>query len=204
MRNLTLRATILASIFVITPSGFAENVTQPPPVNMFGGASYHGEPALAVTAALVEAGGGPNNFSFASALVHMLGTEVVNAELAKLTEQYGADAVNTFVGGMDLAIKLSLKHASDAGVTLPQPAQLTGVELAKTLVRAGTAPDGAFWSGYLFDRAISHALHNRVMADINATAGYEADHTTHKILNQAMFDVAQALGMHDVKLASLH
>ncbi len=42
------------------------------------------------------------------------------------------------------------------------------------------------------------------MADINQTAGYEADRTTHKILNQAMYDVAQALEMKDLKLADLH
>jgi hypothetical protein len=34
--------------------------------------------------------------------------------------------------------------------------------------------------------------------------GHAADESTHKILNQAMYDVAQALGMKDVKLASLH
>ncbi len=34
--------------------------------------------------------------------------------------------------------------------------------------------------------------------------GHDADKNTHKILNQAMYDVAQALGKKDVKLASLH
>jgi len=42
------------------------------------------------------------------------------------------------------------------------------------------------------------------MADINANVSYEADKITHKIFNQAMYDVAQALGMNDVKLAELH
>ncbi len=174
------------------------------PVNMFGGASYQGEPALAVTAALVKAGGGSEKFSFAKALVSMLGMETVNAEVAKLTRQYGEAEVNTFLGGMDLAINLSLKHATQAGVSLPEPAPLSGAELAKTLVTAGTTPDGTFWSGYLFDKAVSNKIHHQVMVDINNSAGYEADLTTHKILNQAMYDVAQALGMKHVKLASLH
>lgn len=65
------------------------------PINMFGGVSYQGEPALAVTAALVQAGGGSENFSFAKALVSMLGEETVNAEVAKLTQQYGEAEVNT-------------------------------------------------------------------------------------------------------------
>ncbi|MBO1927228.1 hypothetical protein J3998_06525 [Thiomicrorhabdus sp. 6S2-11] len=174
------------------------------PMNMFGGVSYQGEPALAVTAALVKAGGGSENFSFATALVSMLGEEAVNAEVAKLTQQYGEAEVSTFIGGMDLAINLGLKHATQAGVSLPEPAPLSGVELAKTLVTAGTTPDGTFWSGHLFDKAVSHKIHNQVMEDINNSAGYETDLITHKILNQAMYDVAQTLGMNHVKLASLH
>lgn len=172
--------------------------------NMFGGAAYLGQPALPVTAALVKAGGGANHFSFAAALVSMLGEKTVNAEVAKLTQQYGKQAVHTFITGMDYAIKDGLKRATEAGVTLPEPADLEGVELAKTLVKAGTTPDGTFWSGHLFDKAISHALHNQVMDDINSNVSYEADMTTHKLLNQAMYDVAQALGMTEVKLASLH
>ena len=42
------------------------------------------------------------------------------------------------------------------------------------------------------------------MIDINANEGYQADKISHKILNQAMYDVAQALGMKEVKLADLH
>ncbi|WP_286828773.1 MULTISPECIES: hypothetical protein [Kordiimonas] len=173
-------------------------------VNMFGGAAYVGEPALAVTAALVEAGGGVEDFSFANALVTMLGEETVNAEITKLTEQYGTQEVHTFISGMDMAIIYSLKRADERGITLPEPAALSGLELAKVLVQAGLTPDGTFWSGYMFDKAVSHPIHNRVMVDINEKAGFAADKTTHKILNQAMYDVAQALGMKDVKLAKLH
>ena len=175
-----------------------------PPVNMFGGTAYHGEPALAITAALVKAGGGAEEFSFADALVAMLGEDLVNAEISKLTKQYGKDQVDTFISGMDMAINYSLTRVTEAGISLPEPADLSGPALAKQLVKAGTAPDGTFWSGYLFDRAISHQLHNQVMADINASAGYDADKTTHKLLNQAMYDVAQILGLTDVKLAELH
>lgn len=174
-------------------------------MNWFGGPIYKGEPALGATAALVKAGGGAENFSFAQALVSMLGQKTVNAEVAKLNKQYGEDAVQNFINGMDFTIKDGLKRATEAGVTLPEPpAELHGVALAKALVKAGQAPDGTFWSGHLFDVAISHQLHNAVMADIEAKAGHYTDRNTHLMLNQAMYDVAQALGMHDVKLASLH
>ena len=84
------------------------------------------------------------------------------------------------------------------------PADLHGAALAKALVQAGTAPDGTFWSGYLFDKALSHPIHVRVMADIDAKFGHGSDENTHRILNQAMYDVAQALGEKSVKLASMH
>ena len=188
----------------------AENAPQAAPahamaMNWFGGPVYDGAPALAATAALVQAGGGAEHFSFAQALVAMLGEKTVNAEVAKLTKQYGKKDVDGFLNGMTFAITDGLKRATEAGVKLPDaPADLKGVKLARTLVQAGTAPDGTFWAGYLFDKAISHKLHNQVMVDIDVKYGHGADQNTHKILNQAMYDVAHALGDTHVKLASLH
>lgn len=174
-------------------------------MNWFGGPAYMGEPALEATAALVKAGGGAENFDFSTALVSMLGEDTVNAEVKKLTEQYGEDEVGKFVDGMTWAVKDGLKRATEAGVSLPEaPADLEGEKLARALVKAGVADDGVFWSGYLFDVALSHDLHNKVMADIEAEFGHDMDKLTHKILNQAMYDVAQALGEKDVKLAELH
>jgi hypothetical protein len=174
-------------------------------MNWFGGPTYNGAPALDVTAALVAAGGGAADFSFAKALVSMLGEKTVNAEVAKLTKQYGEKNVTDFINGMTFAVKAGLKRATEAGVTLPAaPAELKGAKLASTLVIAGTSTNGTWWSGYLFDKALSHDLHVKVMQDIDAKFGHGADENTHKILNQAMFDVAQALKMKDVKLATLH
>lgn len=174
-------------------------------MNWFGGHTYNGAPALEVTAALVEAGGGASNFDFATALVAMLGQETVNAEVAKLTKQYGQADTENFIKGMTFAVNAGLKRATEAGVTLPAaPADLTGVKLASTLVSAGMTDDGTWWSGYLFDKALSHDIHVQVMQDIDAKFGHGADENTHKILNQAMYDVAQALKVKGVKLAPLH
>lgn len=174
-------------------------------MNWYGGPAYLGPPALKVTAALVRAGGGAENFSFPKAMVSMLGEKTVNAEVAKLQKQYGKAKVTSFLDGMTYAVNDGLKRATEAGITLPEaPADLKGVKLATTLVEAGAVSDGTFWAGHLFDKALSHDLHNRVMMDINENVSAEADTTTHMILNQAMFDVAQALGMNQVKLASLH
>lgn len=172
--------------------------------NWFGGTIYNGKPDLAATAALVKAGGGADNFDFSKALVAMLGRDTVNKEVAKLNKQYGEDEVKTFLSGMTFAVNDALKRATAQGIALPAPASLSGIGLARGLVKLGTAPDGTFWSGNLFDHTLSHALHNQVMGDIDAKFGMQADATTHKILNQAMSDVAQTLGMKDVKLASFH
>lgn len=185
--------------------GAAFAATSAPMQNWFGGPMYTGQPALEVTAALVKAGGGAEHFSFATALVSMLGEKTVNAEVAKLTKQYGKTEVTTFLDGMTFAVNAGLKHATEAGVKLPAaPADLKGVKLAETLVSAGTVADGTWWSGYLFDKALSNAIHVKVMVDIDAKYGHDADKITHKILNQAMYDVAQALGHKNVKLAPLH
>ncbi|MGE3744332.1 MAG: hypothetical protein AB7G25_01225 [Sphingomonadaceae bacterium] len=173
-------------------------------MNWFGGPVYSGEPALGVTAALVKAGGGADGFSFEKALVSMLGEDTTKAEVVALTRKYGAKDVSSFIQGMDLAVASALKHATEAGIKLPEPAPLEGAGLAKALIQAGTVPDGTFWSGYLFDKALSHDIHNQVMADIEAQRGPNSDLNVHKILNQAMYDVAQALDMKKVKLAALN
>lgn len=212
-KHLYKLAVLGAAITLFSGAAFAQNYGAAPApaaqagsgTNMFGGPIYSGAPALSVTAALVKAGGGAENFEFSKALVSMLGEKTVNAEVAKLTKQYGKDEVNTFITGMTYAVKDGLKRATEAGVKLPAaPTDLHGVALARTLVTAGTAPDGVWWSGYLFDHALSHPIHNQVMDDINGNVSTQADMTTHKILNQAMFDVAHALGHKHVKLATLH
>jgi len=173
----------------------------------FGGPVYDGAPALTVTAALVKAGGGASDFSTAKALVSMLGTDTVNAEVGKLSKQYGTDEVNTWLKTFDFAVADSLKIATAAGVKLPDaPADVTGSKLASTLVTAGTDSDSTFQIEFLLDKAVSHKIHVQVMNDIDANPnlGKLADLHYHQISNQAFYDVAQALGAKNVKLADLH
>jgi hypothetical protein len=171
----------------------------------FGGPIYNGPPALAVTSSLVAAGGGASNYSTAKALTSMLGAATVNAEVAKLTKQYGSAEVTMWLKTFDFAVDDALKIATAAGVTLPAPT-LSGKELAVTLVKAGTAPDGTFQIEFLLDKAVSHKIHVQVMNDIdnNPSFGKQADLDYHLVSNQAFYDVAQALGLTSVKLAPLH
>jgi hypothetical protein len=183
----------------------APTTNQAQMMNWYGGPAYTGKPALAATAALVRAGGGADHFDFSQALVAMLGKKAVNAEVAKLNKQYGKKEVQRFLHGVTFDVRDGLKRATEAGVKLPAaPANLKGAKLAKTLVMAGTAPDGTFYTGYLFDHALSHKLHVQVMQDVNMQLEPGSNLVTHKILNQAMYDVAHALGNDSVKLASLN
>lgn len=215
----TALTTTIAATMVLSFSAFAATPTNrmsstPMPMSMsssmsgatnwFGGPIYSGQPALATTHALVKAGGGVAHFKFSTALVAMLGQKTVDAEVAKLSQQYGKQQTQAFIQHMTIYVDDALKRATEQGIKLPPPADLHGADLAKALVKAGTTPDGTFWSGYFFDHTISHKLHNQVMADIDAKYSHTVDGSTHKILNQAMYDVAQALGMKDVKLASFH
>jgi hypothetical protein len=171
----------------------------------FGGPIYNGPPALAVTASLVAAGGGAASYSTATALTNMVGADLVKKEVAKLSKQYGSDQATLWLKTFDFAVKDSLRIATAAGVTLPAPT-MSGKDLAVTLVKAGTAPDGTFQIEYLLDKAVSHKIHVQVMNDIDAQPGLSkaADLQYHLISNQAFYDLAQALGATSVKLAPLH
>lgn len=172
----------------------------------YGGPTYAGKPNLAVASALVAAGGGAANFSIATALTSMVGADLTNKEVAKLTKQYGKAKAASFIKTFDFAVKDALKVATAAGIKLPPPAPLKGHALAAALVKAGLAPDNTFWEGVQLDHAVSHKIHDQVMNDIDSAPGYgpAADANYHKVANQAHYDLAHALGMTDVKLAPFH
>ena len=136
----------------------------------------------------------------------MVGSDTVTAEVNKLTTQYGKDKVTSWLTVFDFAVNDSLKIATAAGVALPAPdPSLTGKTLATTLVTAGTYTDKTFYIEYLLDKAVSaQDSRSQVMDDIDAKFGADADLNYHTISNQAFYDLAQALGASDVKLASLH
>lgn len=169
----------------------------------YGGPVYTGAPALAVTASLVKAGGGSAHYSTATALTSMVGPTLVKAEVGKLTKQYGKASVGSWLTVFDFAVNDALKIATAAGVTLPA-GPLAGHKLAATLVGAGTDKNGTFYTEFLLDKAVTHKIHMQVMEDIDSKYGEPADKNYHRLTNQAMVDVAHALGAKSVKVASLH
>jgi hypothetical protein len=133
----------------------------------------------------------------------MVGPKLVKAEVEKLSKQYGADKVQSFLKVQDFAVEDALQIATKAGVSLPKPT-LTGKKLAEALLTAGMDKDGTFYIEYLLDKAVTHKIHVAVMDDIDARYSAEADADYHTISNQLWFDIGQALGSKTVKLSSLH
>lgn len=197
MKNLRLSA-VFAIALAASGTGVASaklmaNVVDQP--TRFSGSCciYTGAPALAVTLSMVEAGGGPSNFSTATLLKTLTGA-LFDAEVAKLTKQYGKDQVGQFLKTFDFVIADSLKIAQEKKVALPSqpdPNPKDGKALAAALWAAGQSGQG-FNVEVMLDRAVSHPIHVQVMSDIDAKYGLAADAQYHAILTTAMKDLAAA------------
>jgi hypothetical protein len=197
MKNASLLVIALAAC---SSAAFAQHTMAG---SRYGGPSYTGAPALTVTASLIRAGGGPAKFSAGKALNAIAGPKLAKAELAKLTKQYGAKRIGTWVAIFDFAVKDAVKRATAAKVKLPK-GNLKGAALGAALVGAGLDKNGTFYVEFMLDKALSHTIHMQVMDDIDAKFGEPADADFHRITNQAMVDLAHALGKKDVKLPNFH
>ncbi len=174
------------------------------PVGTHGGdgVTYKGAPDLQATISLVTAGGAPGHFSVVKAITVMAGPTVANAEVAKLTKQYGAAKVSSFVLIQNFAVNDAVAIATKASVKFPK-AELTGATLAKRVVGLGLV-NGTYYEGTQLDHLVTNKIHEQVMNDIDAKYGASADANYHLIANQAHYDLAHALGVTSVKLAPFH
>lgn len=154
---------------------------------------YTGSPALPVTLSMVEAGGGPQHFDTVTLLRRLTGP-LLNAELKKLTAQYGREQIGQFVKTFDFVVADSLRIVKAKGIALPStpnPNPNDGAALARALWEAGQTGNG-FNVEVMLDRAVSHPIHVAVMRDIDAKYGLAADAQYHAILTTAMHDLAAA------------
>ncbi len=197
MKNLRWTAA-LAVVIASIGTGVASAKLMPNIVNeptRFSGSCcvYTGAPALAVTLSMVEAGGGPSNFSTVMLLKRLTGAQF-DAEVAKLTKQYGKDQVAQFLKTFDFVVDDSLKIVTAKKIALPSkpnPDPKNGPALAGALWAAGQTGEG-FNVEVMLDRAVSHPIHVQVMKDIDAKYGLAADAQYHAILTTAMKDLAAA------------
>ena len=151
---------------------------------------------------LVVAGGPVGHFSIVTALTSLVGAGATKAEVAKLTKQYGAAKVTSFVKVQNFVVDDAVKQATAAGVKFPAPT-LKGAALAKHITMLGLV-NGTYYEGTMLDHLVSHAIHETVMVDIDNKLGAAADANYHLIADQAHYDLAQALGATTVKLAAYH
>ncbi|HEY4127375.1 MAG TPA: hypothetical protein VGN70_04970, partial [Gammaproteobacteria bacterium] len=162
--------------------------------NMFGGAVDQGSASLDLTAALVQAGGGPERFSMKTALISMLGQEGADQEIGKLQRQYGSGEVQHWLQGSDWLVLDGLNQLRNTGTDLPPPdSDLTGAKLASALVDAGVAPgDTAFWTGYYYDHLFSHAVNKVLETDMNRKFSERYAKDVYAVNNQVMYDLSQS------------
>jgi hypothetical protein len=189
---LLIAALMLAGTAVASASLMPNVVDQP---TRFSGSCciYTGAPALQVTLSMVEAGGGPKDFSTVTLLKTLTGT-LFAPEVAKLTNQYGKDQVAQFLKTFDFVVDDSLRIVSEKQIALPSqpsPDPKDGMALASALWGAGQTGQG-FNVEVMLDRAVSHPIHVQVMKDIDAKYGLAVDAQYHAILTTAMKDLAAA------------
>jgi hypothetical protein len=161
--------------------------------------SYRGTPDLHLALALVVAGGGPAKFD-STTLVGTLAGASTGAEVKKLTAQFGAANVKSFLGTFTYAIDDTLRIVQSNHIVLPSkpiPNPKNGPLLAAALYKAGVLPDGKFDVGHMLEHAISHPVHVVLMHDIDANPayGHKANANFHTILTQAVFDLKAEYGL---------
>ena len=166
------------------------------------GVTYKGAPDLQAAISLVTAGGMAGHFSIVKAITALAGATVANAEVAKLTKQYGAANVASYVAVQNFAVDDAVKIATAAGVKFPAP-MLHGSVLAKRVVGLGLV-GGTYYEGTQLDHLVTNKIHEAVMDDIDQKFGAAADANYHRISDQAHYDLAHALGVNSVKLAKYH
>lgn len=186
---------LAASGSMMSSGHMMPNVTNQP--SRFSGPGvYTGAPALQVTLSMIIAGGGPTNFNTVTLLKDLTGDKF-NAEVGKLTKQYGKDKVGNFLKVFDFVVSDSLKIVTAKHIALPKmpaPDPHNGAALAAALWGAGQTGTG-FNVEVMLDRAVSHPIHVQVMKDVDAKYGIAADADYHAILNTAMHDLASVYNL---------
>jgi len=174
------------------------------PVGLAGadGIPYKGTPDLQAAISLVTAGGAPGHFSIVKAIAALAGAKTANAEVAKLTKQYGSANVASFVAVQNFAVNDAVAVATKAGVKFPSPT-VHGAALAVRVTKAGLI-NGTYYEGVMLDHLVTNGIHETVMGHIDGKFGAAADGNYHRIADQAHYDLAQALGAKTVKLAAYH
>jgi hypothetical protein len=157
---------------------------------------YSGAPDLPLTLSMIVAGGGPTDFKSANLVGTLAGTNT-KAEVAKLTKQFGAANVQSFLTVFDFVVADSLKIVTAKKIPLPnqpKPDPKDGKALSAALYGGGVT-DGRYNVEIMLDKLVSHPIHVQVMDDIDAKYGRSADANYHVVLTQAILDLKATYGL---------
>lgn len=184
----------LAIVAVATLSAPAAQAQAPAAKARFSEAGvYSGPPTLPLTLSMIVAGGGPADFK-STKLVGTLAGPATKAEVAKLTKQFGAQKLQSFLTVFDFVVSDSLRLVTAKKIALPktpQPNPKDGKALSAALYTAGLE-DGRYNVEIMLDHLVSHPIHLHVMDDIDAKYGRNVDANYHIILTQAVLDLKAA------------
>jgi len=182
---------ILAAGALLVPAASAQSATTKARFSNAG--VYSGPPTLPLTLSMIVAGGGPAHFQ-STTLVGTLAGPATKAEVAKLTKQFGAQRVQSFLTVFNFVVSDSLRLVNEKKIALPKtpnPNPKDGKALSAALYTAGVE-DGRYNVEIMLDHLVSHPIHVQVMDDIDAKYGRTADSYYHIILTQAVLDLKAA------------
>lgn len=154
---------------------------------------YAGTPDLALTSAMVAAGGGPEHFSSLRLFKTLTGA-ASGPEALKLTKQFGAANVRSTFAVFDYAIEDVVRVVTEKHIALPPPSPTTGDAraLAVALYSAGTTTTGNWDVGYMLEHLITHPIHHTIMRDIDRKFSARENENFHIVLSQMMDDLKMA------------
>jgi hypothetical protein len=175
-------AVALAATIAATPTGVSHG-------------RYYGPPNLALTAQMLNAGGGVPKFSSHTLFLYLAGPHA-DDEARSLVKRFGASNVGQFFTTFDEFVQLAAVQIQEQHIALPTPAPISGQILAQQLYQAGIMPDGRFDVGYMLEHLLSRPIHVTLMNDVNADPAFGSakNATFHIILTAAMQDLYKAYG----------
>jgi len=154
---------------------------------------YTGKPDLALTSAMLAAGGGAATFH-ATTLLGVLAGPHTAAEVKSLTRRFGEARVTQFASTFDTFVSRAVTIVQDKKIDVPAPSPaLTHNDwmLSASLRHAGVMPDGRFDVGYMLEHLLSRPMHKVLMQQVNADPKYgpQVNADFHVVLTAVMDDL---------------
>jgi len=185
---------LAAALALVAPSANAQMAMKSGSKARFSsGGVYTGAPNLPLTLSMIVAGGGPAHFDSVTLVGDLAGAST-KAEVAKLTKQFGAANLKSFLTVFNFVVSDSLAIVTKKHIPLPKapnPDPKDGKALSAALYTAGLE-NGRYNVEVMLDHLVSHPIHVTVMDDIDAKYGRKADANYHIILTQAVLDLKAA------------